>query len=408
MQPVSAHLRFMAGHTWRDGHGLGPGQAGNAVNKGQASGKQTHLYRHRQVQHHGQHKHRQQGHTVGQAKLPQLAEGAPIAHVPGHKHQNGRQSGQGHVVGQRGGHPNHHQQSQGVHHARHWAGGTTFGVGHGAGNGAGGRHAPEKWGDKVGHALGHQLLVGVVAVANHAVGHAGAQQRFNRPEQSQGEGGHDQGLGAGPAELGPHPAGQVGGNATKAAANGLQWQAPPGGECRGQYQHHDGAGQTGHATHPRRRRVDQAPSPRLPRQQHQHARAGQAQCPGVEVPPVVAQGLQNAPKVGRHVGHVQAQKIFDLRQRHQHRNAIGETNHHGHGDEADQVAQLEQAHGKQQHARHRGGQDQVGHAMALHNAVDDDDEGARWPANLHPAAAQQRNQKAGNDGGEQTGLRAQA
>ena len=45
--------------------------------------------------------------------------------------------------------------------------------------------------------------------------------------------------------------------------------------------------------------------------------------------------------------------------------------------------------------------------MALHNAVDDDDEGTRRPANLHPAAAQQRNQKARNDGGEQTRLRAQ-
>ena len=45
--------------------------------------------------------------------------------------------------------------------------------------------------------------------------------------------------------------------------------------------------------------------------------------------------------------------------------------------------------------------------MALHDAIDDDDEGPRRPADLHPAATQQRNQKTRNDGGEQARLRAQ-
>ena len=117
-----------------------------------------------------------------------------------------------------------------------------------------------------------------------------------------------------------------------------------------------------------------------------------------------AQRGQHAEEIGRHAGHLQTQKVLDLRQRNQHRDAVGKADHHGNGNEADQRAELEQAHQKQHDARHRGGDDQVGQAVALHDAVDDDDEGAGRPADLHRTAAEQRDQEAGDDGGEDAGL----
>ncbi|MPN60503.1 hypothetical protein SDC9_208231 [bioreactor metagenome] len=79
-----------------------------------------------------------------------------------------------------------------MHHARDGARGTAFHVGHGARNGAGGRHAAEERRDEVGNALRHQLLVRVVAVIDHAVGHARAQQRLDRAQQRQRDRRHEQ------------------------------------------------------------------------------------------------------------------------------------------------------------------------------------------------------------------------
>ena len=77
------------------------------------------------------------------------------------------------------------------------------------------------------------------------------------------------------------------------------------------------------------------------------------------------QGSQNAKKIGRHVVDLKPQKIFHLRQHDQHGNAVGKTNDHRHGDEADEVAQFEQAHDKEQNARSSGGQNEVGQAIAF-------------------------------------------
>ena len=104
-------------------------------------------------------------------------------------------------------------------------------------------------------------------------------------------------------------------------------------------------------------------------------------------------------KVSWHLGNFQSQQIFHLRQRNQHGNAIGESH-----DDADrhithQRSELEKPHQKQQDPGAGGGNQQIGDAVALNNAVDDHDESAGRPANLHRRAAQGRNQRAGDDGG---------
>ena len=113
------------------------------------------------------------------------------------------------------------------------------------------------------------------------------------------------------------------------------------------------------------------------------------------------QSAQNTKKICRHVVDLEPQKIFGLRQHDQHRNAVGETNDHRDWNEPDQGAQFEQAHDKQQHARCRGGKNEICQAVAFQDAIHNDNEGTRWAANLNLAAAQSRNDEAGNDGSEQ-------
>ena len=55
----------------------------------------------------------------------------------------------------------------------------------------------------------------------------------------------------------------------------------------------------------------------------------------------------------------------------------------------------------------RGGQQAV-HAVLLHDAVDDHDERAGGPADLHPRAAERRDQEAGDDRGVEAAVRRDA
>ena len=78
-------------------NGFGAAQAGDAVDERQTSRHQADLDSNRQIHHHGEQKHRQQRDAVGHAELAQMHKLTPFAHVPSHKHQNRRQSSQGHM-----------------------------------------------------------------------------------------------------------------------------------------------------------------------------------------------------------------------------------------------------------------------------------------------------------------------
>lgn len=143
-----------------------------------------------------------------------------------------------------------------------------------------------------------------------------------------------------------------------------------------------------------------------PHPAHQQGQRAQCHQQGGQVEGVQmgGQSVQHAKKIGGHRVDLQAQEVLDLREHDQHRNAIGEADHHRHGDEANQRTEPEQPHQEQDGARHGRGQDQVGQAVAFQNAVDDDDESPGGATDLYPAATQRRNQKACDDGGEQSGL----
>ena len=85
---------------------------------------------------------------------------------------------------------------------------------------------------------------------------------------------------------------------------------------------------------------------------------------------------------------MQAEKIFHLRQKNQHRNAIGKANDDRHRNKANQHTQTQHAHEQQPYARQQRGQHQTRHAMLADDAVNDNNEGASRPTNLHLAAAQ--------------------
>ena len=105
-------------------------------------------------------------------------------------------------------------------------------------------------------------------------------------------------------------------------------------------------------------------------------------------------------EIGRHLVDLQAEQVLDLRDRDQHGDAVGEADDDRDRDVAHQRAEPEPAEREQEHAGEHGRDQQVGDAVALDDAVDDDDEGARRAADLHARAAERRDQEAGDDRGE--------
>ena len=79
-----------------------------------------------------------------------------------------------------------------MHHAGDGAGRTGAHIGRGTGDGTRGRDAAEERHDDVGDALCHQLLIRIVLVVDHAIRHCGREQRFDRAQQCDGEGRHDE------------------------------------------------------------------------------------------------------------------------------------------------------------------------------------------------------------------------
>ena len=378
----------------------------HAQHKQYAGQHQAHLHGHCQIKHHGEKERAQQQQAVVVGKMPQPGKFVPLAHVPGHMQQNAGQHRQRNVQRQGGQRQHDGGERHRMHHPGDRRGGTSAQIGHGAGNGAGYRHAAKKRHDKVGDALGHQLLVGVmfadVRVGGQLVGHAGAQQRLNSAQQGDGHCGcHQQAYGV-PRQIGQRKTGQLLRNAAKAGAQGFYRQLQKMRQQREQHQRHHWRRHAGKVAHgvpfqPPRRPAAGRKQPG-PCKQQRHAGQAQAQCGGVHGVGMLHHHVQLREKVAGHFVNRQAQPVFELRDRNQHRNAVGKANHDADRYQAHHIAQAQQPEREQQHPGTGGGNQQIRHAVALHNAVDDDDKCPRRAADLHVGAAQQRHQKTANDG----------
>ena len=107
-----------------------------------------------------------------------------------------------------------------------------------------------------------------------------------------------------------------------------------------------------------------------------------------------------------HRFHPETEQVADLGREDDDRDPARETRHHGIRDELDRRPEARQAQDHQQHARDDRADRQAIDAVARDDAVHDDDECARGPADLDAAAAENRDQEAGHDRGDRDPSRA--
>lgn len=100
-----------------------------------------------------------------------------------------------------------------------------------------------------------------------------------------------------------------------------------------------------------------------------------------------------------------AEKVLQLADGQRDGDARSEPGRDSEGHEADKGAQLEQAHEDEQNARDDGGGDEAFYAIGGHDAGNDGGEGRRGAGYLHAAAAEERDEEPGNNGGVEALLR---
>ena len=110
-------------------------------------------------------------------------------------------------------------------------------------------------------------------------------------------------------------------------------------------------------------------------------------------------------EVRRHLVHLHAQQVFDLRGEDGDSDTAGESYDNGVGNVLDDGAQTEHTQQNEEDARHEGGDGETLHAVLLDDAIDDDDEGTCRTAYLHLASAEGGNEQSCDDGGDDTFLR---
>ena len=115
-------------------------------------------------------------------------------------------------------------------------------------------------------------------------------------------------------------------------------------------------------------------------------------------------GLHHGEELRGDLVDAQPQEVADLSEEDQHRDAVGEAHDDGLRHELDQAPEPEEAHGHEHGPRHQRADHQVGEAVTVDDAVDDDDEGAGGAAHRHPGAAESRDQEARDDGGDDAGF----
>ena len=353
----------------------------------------AHADGHHQIEHDGQHEgEHERGHGPLRRRATQVREVAPAGHAVGDIQQNGGDGGHGDE--RRIGHEEreHRDEHKRVHHAGDGRAAAGLHVGGGARDGAGGGNAAEEHRGDVADALGHQLHVGAMVTADHGVGHHTGQQRLDGGQDGDGDAVGELVAEQLQAEVG-HMEGGQGAVDDVEVADSADVKAEPAHQRDAREQGHKRAGHAlGHA-----------------RPEEQHGQADdthQARLPVHcgEVARQRGQLLRRFHRGGaRRIG--KAEKVLQLADGQRDGDARGEPGRDSEGHEADKGAQLEQAHEDEQDARDDGGGDEAFYAIGGHDAGDDGGEGRRGAGNLHTAAAEERDEEPGDDGGVEALLR---
>lgn len=109
-------------------------------------------------------------------------------------------------------------------------------------------------------------------------------------------------------------------------------------------------------------------------------------------------------KVGWHFVYGQSAEVFNLRAENEDGDAAGKPRRDGVRDIFDHRSQARRTHDEQYHSGHNGTDGKIGGSVLGINAIQNDDERAGRAANADFGAAQTRNQKARDDGGEDARL----
>ncbi len=352
----------------------------------------------RQVEDDRQQEGDEQDGDVALRVLHQRPEGTPLAHVVGDDDQHAGQAGHRDVLRQRSEEEQDEQQHDGVDDAGDRAAAAVVDVGHRAGDGAGDGDAAEDRDDDVGRALGDQLGVRVVAITNDTVGHGGREQRLDGAQHGDREGRGDKQVDR--LHIKDQPLGfRQRGVDREAVANGLDR-----GDARVLAQD---VGDDGHDDDGDQRPGDLAGQPGREGDDHD-ADDTDTQRPEVHGVESARVGDPFRDEVRRNLGHREAEEVFHLGGEDRHGDTAREADDDRVGDELDDRPEPQGAHQEQHHAGQDGGDGQPLDAEVLDDAVDDHDEGARGPSDLHLAAAQQGDDKSADDGGDQSFLRTHA
>jgi hypothetical protein len=329
------------------------------------------------------------------------------------------QDGERHVDRERCGDEDDREQRHRVHDAGDRTGRAGAQVGDGARDRSGRRDAAEERRHDVGDALRHQLLVRIVPPPRrHAVGDARAQQRLDGAEERDRHRRNEQALHARPVEVGPDDRRQRARDAAEAGADRLDGQGEPRRDDRERDEGDDRARDARRRAHraprvlgaeqralvPRQLGEDRVRRQRrepAPEQEPREADEAERDRGGIDLAEMGRDRVRLREEVGRHLLDPQAEQVLQLRDGDQHRDAVGEADDDRDRDRAHDRAELQPAEHEQQDAGEDGRDHQPGDAVALHDAVDDDDEGARRPADLHARAPERRDQHAGDDRGEE-------
>ena len=278
--------------------------------------------------------------------------------------------------------------------ARHGRAAAVVDVGHGAGDGSRGRNAAEERREEVGGTLRDELRVRVVAVAHHTVGHGGREQRFDGTEDGDRERRGEEAPHGLPVDLRQARCRQLGTDG-EAVADGVDaFDAGVGAEQPdGEGHRDDGRERSRDAAHQLGREDDDEDT------DDAHGRVPEPE--SAEVAEVERPFADEVSRDG-FAAEVEPEEIGDLRGEDRNGDSGRESDDDRVGDELDDRAQPEGAHCDEQSARHERGDQQTRFAVLLDDAVDDDDEGARGAADLHAAAAQQRDDESGDHGRDDT------
>ena len=299
---------------------------------------------------------------------------------------------------------------------------------------AGGRDAAEKRRDDIGNALRHELLVGIVAVVDLRVGHARGKQRLDGAEKGDRDGRGEQLAQRRQRDVGPGERGERLRNAAEARADGFHVELEQADHERGDDQHHDRAGQPGQKVAAAARGVGERA---VGNRQVAFAASGRVRGSSASsASPDVVIAFGQSQSTARHAeatasvtGSTLSMLAAIVRMRVKNSSGIVMSSPRNSftcesrmstamplvkpitidtGMKRMSPPMRSEAHREQQHAGGDRAHDEVGDAVLHDDRVDDHDVGAGRPADLHARPAEQRDQEAGDDRGEDAGLRRDA